>query len=207
MGTPPNRARPKRSRGVSSHAPQTASQRAHRQPPAGFLSAPSLPLRASTRAPRALDQGAFALRFQCLPARATVQPPRLWASTCRTALDARTIHCEPEGNSEEGLVHGRAVILAGGKGSRLAPYTTVIPKPLMPIGDRAILDVIVRQLRETGFTELTLAVGYLAHLIKAVFGDGSALRRTTSTITTRRSRWARPARSPRSRISTSRSSR
>jgi NDP-sugar pyrophosphorylase family protein len=44
----------------------------------------------------------------------------------------------------------------------------------MPIGDRAILDVIVRQLREKGFTELTLAVGYLAHLIKAVFGDGSA---------------------------------
>lgn len=69
---------------------------------------------------------------------------------------------------------GRAVILAGGKGSRLAPYTTVIPKPLMPIGDRAILDVIVRQLRKAGFTELTLAVGYLAHLIKAVFGDGSA---------------------------------
>ncbi len=68
---------------------------------------------------------------------------------------------------------GRVVILAGGKGSRLAPYTTVIPKPLMPIGDRAILDVIVRQLREKGFSELTLAVGYLAHLIKAVFGDGA----------------------------------
>jgi NDP-sugar pyrophosphorylase family protein len=61
------------------------------------------------------------------------------------------------------------VILAGGKGSRLAPYTTVIPKPLRPIGDRAILDVIVRQLREKDFTALTLAVGYLAHLIKAVF--------------------------------------
>jgi NDP-sugar pyrophosphorylase family protein len=69
---------------------------------------------------------------------------------------------------------GRAVILAGGKGSRLAPYTTVIPKPLMPIGDRAILDVILRQLQEKGFTDVTLAVGYLAHLIKAVFGDGSA---------------------------------
>jgi NDP-sugar pyrophosphorylase family protein len=66
-----------------------------------------------------------------------------------------------------------AVILAGGKGSRLGPYTTVLPKPLLPIGDRAILDVVVRQLREQGFTELTLAVGYLAHLIKAVFADGS----------------------------------
>jgi len=67
----------------------------------------------------------------------------------------------------------RAVILAGGKGSRLAPYTTVIPKPLLPIGDRAILDVILRQLSAFGFTELSLAVGYLSHLIRAVIGDGS----------------------------------
>ena len=69
----------------------------------------------------------------------------------------------------------RAVILAGGTGSRLAPYTTVLPKPLMPIGDRAILDVIVRQLGACGFTDLTFAVGYLGHLIKAVFGDGADL--------------------------------
>ena len=67
----------------------------------------------------------------------------------------------------------RAVILAGGKGTRLGPYTTVLPKPLLPIGDRAILDVVVHQLRNHGFTELTFAVGYLAHLIQAVFGDGS----------------------------------
>jgi NDP-mannose synthase len=66
-----------------------------------------------------------------------------------------------------------AVILAGGKGSRLGPYTTVLPKPLLPIGDRAILDVVVRQLRSYGFVDLTLAVGYLAHLVRAVFGDGS----------------------------------
>jgi NDP-sugar pyrophosphorylase family protein len=70
-------------------------------------------------------------------------------------------------------VSSKAVILAGGTGSRLAPYTTVLPKPLMPIGDRAILDVIVRQLAAYGFTDLTFAVGYLGHLIKAVFGDGS----------------------------------
>ncbi len=68
----------------------------------------------------------------------------------------------------------KAVILAGGKGSRLGPYTTVLPKPLLPIGDRAILDVVVRQLRSFGFTELVFAVGYLAHLIQAVFGDGTA---------------------------------
>ena len=67
----------------------------------------------------------------------------------------------------------KAVILAGGKGSRLAPYTTVLPKPLLPVGDRAILDVVVRQLKGYGFTDLTFAVGYLAHLIQAVFGDGS----------------------------------
>jgi NDP-sugar pyrophosphorylase family protein len=65
------------------------------------------------------------------------------------------------------------VILAGGRGSRLAPYTTVLPKPLMPIGDRAILDVVVRQLRDFGFDHLTIAVGYLAHLVQAVLGDGA----------------------------------
>jgi len=68
----------------------------------------------------------------------------------------------------------KAIILAGGKGSRLGPYTTVLPKPLLPIGDRAILDVVVHQLRSHGFTDLTFAVGYLAHLIQAVFADGAA---------------------------------
>ena len=68
----------------------------------------------------------------------------------------------------------RAVILAGGRGSRLAPYTTVLPKPLMPIGDRAIIDVVVRQLTGAGFDHLTVAVGHLAHLIRAVIGDGTA---------------------------------
>jgi NDP-mannose synthase len=66
-----------------------------------------------------------------------------------------------------------AVILAGGKGERLGPYTTVLPKPLLPIGDRSILEVVVRQLRSYGFSDLTFAVGYLAHLIQAVFNDGS----------------------------------
>ncbi len=68
----------------------------------------------------------------------------------------------------------RAVILAGGKGTRLGPFTTILPKPLLPIGDRAILELLVEQLRVHGFTHLTLAVGYLSHLIEAVFGDGSA---------------------------------
>lgn len=68
----------------------------------------------------------------------------------------------------------RAVVLAGGRGTRLGPYTTVLPKPLMPLGDRAILDVVVRQLHSFGFVDLTFAVGYLGHLIKAVFADGSS---------------------------------
>src|SRR2546421_249056 len=74
--------------------------------------------------------------------------------------------------TEPRTIATRAVVLAGGKGSRLNPYTTIIPKPLLPLGDRAILDLVVRQLRHHGFTQLTFAVGYLAHLINAVFGDG-----------------------------------
>ena len=67
----------------------------------------------------------------------------------------------------------RAVILAGGKGTRLAPYTTVLPKPLMPIGDMPILEIVIRQLAQHGFTDITLAVGYLAELVIAYCGDGS----------------------------------
>jgi NDP-sugar pyrophosphorylase family protein len=67
----------------------------------------------------------------------------------------------------------RAVILAGGKGTRLAPYTTVLPKPLMPVGDMPILEIVIRQLAHHGFNDLTLAVGYLAELLIAYCGDGS----------------------------------
>ncbi len=67
----------------------------------------------------------------------------------------------------------RAVILAGGKGTRLAPYTTVFPKPLMPLDDTPILEVVLRQLSACGFTHATLAVGHLAELVEAFFGDGS----------------------------------
>ncbi|MDI9365822.1 MAG: sugar phosphate nucleotidyltransferase [Flavobacterium sp.] len=66
-----------------------------------------------------------------------------------------------------------AVILAGGKGKRLRPYTVVLPKPLMPVGEYPILEVIIRQLAIQGFTSITLAVNHQAELIKAFFGDGS----------------------------------
>ena len=68
----------------------------------------------------------------------------------------------------------RAVVLAGGRGSRLAPYTTVLPKPLMPVGDRPILEILLRQLGAAGLDDITLAVGHLAHLVRAVVGDGAA---------------------------------
>ena len=65
----------------------------------------------------------------------------------------------------------RAVILAGGKGTRLRPYTVVLPKPLMPIGEYPILEVIVRQLVERGFEHITMAVNHQSDLIKAFFSE------------------------------------
>lgn len=67
----------------------------------------------------------------------------------------------------------RAVILAGGRGTRLRPYTLVLPKPLMPVGDYPILEVIVRQLAEQGFGHITMAVNHQANLMQAFFGNGS----------------------------------
>ncbi len=70
----------------------------------------------------------------------------------------------------------RAVILAGGTGTRLLPYTTLVPKPLVPIGtDKAILEVVLEQLRDCGFTRATIAVNHFARLIQAYFGDGKDL--------------------------------
>lgn len=67
----------------------------------------------------------------------------------------------------------RAVILAGGRGTRLRPYTVVLPKPLMPLGEEPILEVIVKQLSARGFDHITMAVNHQAEIIKAFFGDGS----------------------------------
>ena len=69
----------------------------------------------------------------------------------------------------------KAVILAGGKGTRLRPYTTSFPKPLMPVEDKPILEIIIKQLKEKGFDEIILSIGHLAELIQAFFGDGGKL--------------------------------
>lgn len=69
-------------------------------------------------------------------------------------------------------MYKRVVILAGGKGTRLRPYTVVLPKPLMPIGEYPILEVIVRQLVNNGFNHITMAVNHQAEIMQAFFGDG-----------------------------------
>ena len=69
----------------------------------------------------------------------------------------------------------KAIILAGGKGARLAPYTKILPKPLMPIGDMPILEVLLRQMKRAGIDQVVLTVGHLANLLKAFFQDGSDL--------------------------------
>src|SRR5215510_4218944 len=84
--------------------------------------------------------------------------------------DARRISL---GTRSKSTMSRRAVILAGGRGTRLRPYTVVLPKPLMPIGEFPILEVIVRQLAAAGFDHVTMAVNRQAELIKAFFQDGA----------------------------------
>ena len=67
----------------------------------------------------------------------------------------------------------RAIVLAGGLGMRLRPYTAVLPKPLMPVGDRPVLDIVLRQLGRHGFRDVTIITGYLTELIEAFFRDGA----------------------------------
>lgn len=71
------------------------------------------------------------------------------------------------------MIDRHAVVLAGGRGTRLRPYTTTIPKPLVPIGDEcAILEIVMRQLAHAGFRRATLAIGHLGELIMAYVGNG-----------------------------------
>jgi NDP-sugar pyrophosphorylase family protein len=67
----------------------------------------------------------------------------------------------------------KAVILAGGKGTRLKPYTSVIPKPLVPIGEKAILEILLAHRKKSGVDEGILCVNHFAEIIMAFFWDGS----------------------------------
>lgn len=66
----------------------------------------------------------------------------------------------------------QAVVMAGGKGTRLYPYSALLPKPLMPLGDMPILELLLRQMQQAGITDVLVAVNHLRHLIEAFFGDG-----------------------------------
>ena len=67
----------------------------------------------------------------------------------------------------------QAIVMAGGKGTRLLPFSATFPKPLMPLGNKPILEILLHRLRAAGVTEIILAVNHLRHLIEAFFGDGS----------------------------------
>lgn len=66
----------------------------------------------------------------------------------------------------------KAVIQSGGKGTRLRPYTTVLPKPLMPVGSKPVLELLLKWLRRNGIDEVYITTGYLGHLIQSYCGDG-----------------------------------
>ena len=69
----------------------------------------------------------------------------------------------------------KAIILAGGKGTRLSPYTKILPKPLMPIGDMPVLEILLRRMKLAGINEIVMAVGHLSELLRAFFNDGKRL--------------------------------
>lgn len=67
----------------------------------------------------------------------------------------------------------KAVIMAGGLGTRLKPFTHIIPKPLLPVGEKSVLEVTIQKLQAQGFEEIILAVHYKSDLFESYFGDGS----------------------------------
>jgi NDP-mannose synthase len=87
----------------------------------------------------------------------------------KTIRISRTAEQPKAGGPAHAVTGVKAVIMAGGRGTRLAPYTTVLPKPLMPVGEKSILEIVVEQLEHHGIRDINFCVGYLAHLIQAVF--------------------------------------
>lgn len=75
----------------------------------------------------------------------------------------------------DGKIFMKAVVMAGGKGTRLMPYTAVLPKPLMPLAGMPILEVVLRRLRDHGIRDVVLSVNHMHHLIRSFFGSGTSL--------------------------------
>ena len=67
----------------------------------------------------------------------------------------------------------KAIILAGGEGTRLKPYMQILPKPLTPVGDKPILEILIRQIKRAGIQKFILTVGHQSNLIESYFQDGS----------------------------------
>ena len=67
----------------------------------------------------------------------------------------------------------KAIILSGGLGTRLKPFTSVIPKPLLPVGEKAVLEIQIEKLVAHGFTDIILTTNYKSDYIENFFGDGS----------------------------------
>ena len=86
-------------------------------------------------------------------------------------VDLMSSSANGNGHKPSAALGVKAIVLAGGRGTRLAPYTSILPKPLMPIGDRAILELVVDQLEACAITDIVFCVGYLSHLIRAVFDN------------------------------------
>jgi mannose-1-phosphate guanylyltransferase len=100
----------------------------------------------------------------------TIEAPELERFSADCALHGP----RPKHKARRVVVADEAVIIAGGKGVRLRPYTTLLPKPLVPIGDKySVLELILRQLAASGFTKVTLAIGHLGRIVDAYVGDGS----------------------------------
>jgi NDP-sugar pyrophosphorylase family protein len=70
-------------------------------------------------------------------------------------------------------IEKRAIIMAGGKGRRLAPYTVAIPKPVVPIGSTPVIEIVLRQLAQYGFRRVDIALGHLSEIVRAVTGNGT----------------------------------
>src|SRR5207302_8635779 len=99
------------------------------------------------------------------PSSIPVSKSRPTSSCAAPSSDAR-------GSASEGAGMRYAVILAGGKGTRLRPYTVTLPKPLVPIGETPIIEISIRRLAQARFDVATLAINHMGHLIRAYFGDG-----------------------------------